>query len=40
MQAKKVILVFIQNNGFMCGLEFRGTDGTTYNIDWILPKQI
>ena len=32
--------VYHHNNGFMCGLEFKGTAGTTYNIDWILPKQI
>lgn len=32
--------VYHHNNGFMCSLEFRGTAGTAYNIDWILPKQI
>ena len=29
-----------RNNNIMCGLEFQGNAGTTYNIDWVLPKQI
>ncbi|KLI61656.1 hypothetical protein [Brachyspira hyodysenteriae] len=33
-------VIYHHNNSFMCGLEFKGTAGTTYNVDWILPKQI
>ncbi|MEI0842452.1 peptidase [Brachyspira pilosicoli] len=32
--------IYHRNNNIMCGLEFQGNAGTTYNIDWVLPKQI
>ncbi|MDA0063631.1 hypothetical protein OFS03_10470 [Brachyspira hyodysenteriae] len=33
-------VIYRHNNSFMCSLEFKGSAGNTYNIDWILPKQI
>lgn len=32
--------IYHRNNNIMCMLEFQGNAGTTYNIDWVLPKQI
>lgn len=32
--------IYHRNNNIMCVLEFQGNAGTTYNIDWVLPKQI
>lgn len=32
--------IYHRNNNIMCVLEFQVNAGTTYNIDWVLPKQI
>ena len=32
--------IYHRNNNIMCVLQFQGNAGTTYNIDWVLPKQI